>query len=382
MLKIFEGKMAGKEDVNHSESNEIDLVELFRAILRGWKTILVFLIVFTCAGLLYAFLKTPVYQSSTRIITADSANLAALNQFQSSGVTIEDGLVKPGDIDQYENYNVSPDYAYYRFKERVGSSQNFQEFVRDHDLKLQNVHSLFSSNFDFNENKNGNYSSLTISYRYADDAQGAELLNNYVAWTAEQVRNELVDNFVQFNDLKINELESKQSLLKEKLVSEREARIFELDQAIQTARLLNIKEPTVPQDLGRQRGSSQEVYARVQSNDWQFPLYFMGVDVLGAEKKILQQQLDKGLSSEEIRDLGQKIAERQRVEKLYKEISDAGEKGQLAGIKAINVVDTAYRSDEPIRPNKKMVLFLAICIGGMAGVLAVIVRRSIRPSKS
>ncbi|SPJ34380.1 Wzz/FepE/Etk N-terminal domain-containing protein [Kushneria phyllosphaerae] len=374
--------MAGKEETNNLESNEIDLVELFRTILRGWKIIFVSLVFFTCAGLLYAFLKTPVYQSSTRIITADSANLAALNQFQSPWQVMGNDLIKPNNIGQYENYNVSPDYAHYRFKERVGSSQNFQKFAIESDLKLQNTNSIFSNSFDFSESKSGDYSSLTISYRYADDTQGANLLNNYVAWTAGQVRNELVDNFVQFNDLKINELESKRSLLKEKLISEREARIFELEQAIQTARLLNIKEPTVPQELGRQRGSNQGLYAGVQGNDWQLPLYFMGVNVLGAEKEIIQQQLDKGLSSEEIRDLGQKITERQRVDRSYKEISGESKERQLAGIKVINIVDAAYRPAEPIEPNKRMILFLAICIGGMAGVLAVIVRRSIRLNKS
>ena len=118
------------------------------------------------------------------------------------------------------------------------------------------------------------------------------------------------------------------------------------------------------------------MYADIQSNNWQLPLYFMGTDVIGAERKTLKDELEQGLSTEEIRSLTQEIKERKNTSGRYTALLREKDADKLQGIQAINIVDAAYKPIQPIAPRKKIILLQFIFMGLILGSVFVLFRRA------
>ena len=67
------------DNANNSDNDEIDLMALLLALLRGWKTILFFMLLGLVVGVLYSRYVNPTYRSDALIqIDEKSSGVPAL----------------------------------------------------------------------------------------------------------------------------------------------------------------------------------------------------------------------------------------------------------------------------------------------------------------
>lgn len=344
--------------------DEIDLRDLALMLIEGWYWIVGAVVVAILAAVAYLAIATPTYETRFRAVPASSANFSGFNLLSG--------------------YSISPAEAYRTLGNRLSSYQNFQSFFdanRDRfDLPAEtDLGSLFSERFsfdglEFNANDNP---ILNVRYRYPEGEQGAEILNAYVGLTAAQVWRTLRSRFDAHNKAQIERLRTELALQRDTLKRAREARLFTLDQAIIIARQLEIEKPTTPQEFGRQSSGSEVIYANI-SGDGSLPLYFMGYQALEADREAMADSMEQGLSSTEIRDTEHQLEQRLGIAELL-------DSGRLYGVdegvepnhteRVVDVVEYAFAPAVPSEPSKRVVLALALVLGGILGMVLVFFMR-------
>ena len=134
---------------------------------------------------------------------------------------------------------------------------------------------------------------------------------------------------------------------------------------------------------------------RIEINNQQIPLYFMGTDALEAERAALQQRKTDDFTEGRIAQIARELQllqsnrevevlkQRQNedlflsgVEPLRAEIVRLGNLSNLdsSNMKLVSIDRKALEPMQPIKPKKALVILLGLLLGGMLGVLIVLVR--------
>ena len=134
---------------------------------------------------------------------------------------------------------------------------------------------------------------------------------------------------------------------------------------------------------------------RIEINNQQVPLYFMGTDALEAERAALQQRKTDDFTEGRIAQIARELQllqsnrevevlkQRQNedlflsgVEPLRAEIVRLGNLSNLdsSNMKLVSIDRKALEPMQPIKPKKALVILLGLLLGGMLGVLIVLVR--------
>lgn len=160
------------------------------------------------------------------------------------------------------------------------------------------------------------------------------------------------------------------------------------------AEQLNIHKPATPssmRDLGEQASSN---LIRTEVTNQQIPLYFMGTEALGAERKALQARTSDDFTDAKVGELEKQLrmlrnnreveALRQRanddlfLDKLAKweeETSYLQElKPDLLLLELVDVDQPAVSPLSPIKPKKLLIVVLGLVLGLMLGVFIALVR--------
>jgi LPS O-antigen subunit length determinant protein (WzzB/FepE family) len=352
------------EDLQNRYDDEIDLRDLALMLVEGWYWIVGAVVVAVVAAFAYLAVTTPTYETQFRAVPASSANFSGFNLLSG--------------------FSISPEEAYRALGNRLTSFQNFETFVEgnrdlfqlDEGVDLGRVFSGRLSVDGLNAERDGRLA-LDLTYRYPEGEQGAEVLNAYVRATAEDVWATLRSRFDDYNRAQIARLQTDLELEKESLKSAREDRLFALEQAIKVARRLEIEKPTTPQQFGRQPSGTEVIYANI-SGDGSLPLYFMGYQALEADRDVLRDAIDQGLSNGQIRAIEQQLEQRQRIAQLL-------DSGRLYGVdegvepnhteRVVDVVEYAFSPAGPSEPRRALILALSLVLGGMLGVMLVFLAR-------
>ncbi|WP_302138723.1 Wzz/FepE/Etk N-terminal domain-containing protein [Halomonas alkalicola] len=352
------------EDLQNHYDDEIDLRDLALMLVEGWYWIVGAVVVAVAAAFAYLAITTPTYETQFRAVPASPANFAGFNLF--------------------DDFSIEPEDAYRALGNRLSSFQNFERFVEQNreqfnigeDADLGRVFNGRLSIGGLTADRDGSMT-LNVRYRYPEGEQGAEMLNSYVQQTAETVWNTLRSRFDEFNRAQITRLQSTLELQKESLQAEREEQLFLLEQAISVARRLEIEKPTTPQQFGRQPSGTEVIYANI-SGDGSLPLYFMGYQALEADRDVLHDALDKGLSNENIRETSQELQQRQRI---VQQLITSRLEGVDEGVepnhteRVVDVVEYAFPPAGPSEPRRALILALSLVLGGMLGVMLVFLSR-------
>lgn len=404
-----------------SSAEEIDLVELFRALWRQKLLIVGVTLIVTLIAAAYAFLATPYYETRTYLRPVPQSSLDQLN---------ETGI-----------YKLTPEEAVNRVAGALSSYDNRLEFFLNNQALFERIpkrgDSLEQTFAEFNERsfellhpdpkRTDNRSAFVgLELTYPEGMDGASVVNGFVAYVLDMERREIADDLeslinnrlasldmnmqaqranynaakeakiaalLEEDALKRAQLQDELSALREELKTRRTNRIQELSEAISIAESLGIRTPTSPYAMTESaRGGAQVI--RTEVTNQETPLYFMGTEALTAERDALLNRKSDDFIEPRIAEIQSELAllennreveilqERESEDLYLTKLAELREEAaRLKGIKLdterlrlVRLDQPALQSVTPIKPKKAMILALGLVLGGMLGVFIALVR--------
>lgn len=403
-----------------STADEIDLVELFRALWRQKILIIGVTFVVALMAAAYAFLATPYYQTRTYLRPVPQSSLDQLN---------ETGI-----------YKLTPEKAINRVASGLSSYDNRLDFFLNNQELFQPIaegDSLEQAFAEFNEQafemlfpdpKRTDNRSAFVGLRltYPKGMNGASIVNDFVAYVLDQERREIAEDLeslinnrlasldmnmeaqranynaskeakiaalLEEDALKRAQLQDELSALREELKTRRTNRIQQLSEAISIADSLGIRTPTSPSTMtAASHGGTQVI--RTEVTNQETPLYFMGTEALIAERDALANRKSDDFVEPRIAEIQSELAmlKNNREVEILKEREGEDlylanlaqlreEAARLKGIKLdterlrlVRLDQPALESLKPVKPKKAMILALGLVLGGMLGVFIALVR--------
>ena len=154
--------------------------------------------------------------------------------------------------------------------------------------------------------------------------------------------------------------------------------------------------PSTPSSLGEEERSSavKGNVIRTEVFNQQFPLYFMGVDALTAERSALAKRRSDDFTSPRVAQIQKELQllERNRQIEVLKgrenqdlflaNLAKLRQEGarlkgidlDLSALRLVSIDQTAETPLKPIKPKKFLIIALGIVLGGMLGIFAALLR--------
>jgi len=414
----------------HSASDEIDLVELLHAVWKQKKLVIGCTILVGLLGVGYAFLAPRVYQVSSVLRPAAINELDALNRSEVYALPPADALAKVGaQLDSYEArlgfFRANP--ALFEAFQRPGQSleQSFEEFNRNGvnlvmpDLKKPDVANAY----------------LRLEMQYPKGVDGAAILNGLVDYAIAQERNQVGADLKVIVNNRLNELKGKidaaranyeaakaskiamllesdqvkRARLQDELTAlrlqmkiERTNRLAELAEAISIAKSVGFKTPTTPSSMGGSTLNGSNPTMRTVVTNQKTPLYFMGTEVLEAERAALQGRTDDDFTNSRVAEISKELRmldtnrevevlnNRKNgdiflrdVERLWAE--EARLRGlniDMSGLKLVTVDRRAQPPLYPIKPTVGIIIALSVLAGLLLGVFVALIRHFVQARRA
>lgn len=404
-----------------STAEEIDLVELFRALWRQKLLILGITAAVTLIAAAYAFLATPYYQTRTYLRPVPQSSLDQLNETGIYKLTPEEAINRvAGGLSSYDN----------RLDFFLNNQELFQQIEKRGDSLEQGFADFNETAFEmlFPDPKRTDNRSAFVGLRltYPEGMDGAAVVNGFVAHVLELERREIAEDLeslinnrlasldmnieaqrahysatkeakiaalLEADTLKRAELQDELTALRAELKTRRTNRIQELNEAISIAESLNIRTPTSPSAMTASPPSGTQVI-RTEVTNQKAPLYFMGTEALTAERDALNGRTSDDFIEPRIAEIQSELAmlkhnreveilkEREGEDLYLTNLAELREEAaRLKGIKLdterlrlVRLDQPALQSLNPIKPKKAMILALGIVLGGMLGVFVALVR--------
>ncbi|MQT52168.1 Wzz/FepE/Etk N-terminal domain-containing protein, partial [Pseudomonas sp. FSL R10-2398] len=295
--------------------HNIDIFGIYKLIWQGRRLILLLGTLFGLSAYTYTRLITSEYQVASVLRPVALNALDALNRSGVYTLPPDEALTRVGSA--LESYGVRLGFfranqALFSYLQRPGVTleQSFESFNR---ASLKVITPPI--------NKVGSTSALIrLELNYPEGVDGAQILNGFVEYAIEVERKHIEADLKIIIENRLVELEdsidaaraeydvSKQariatllesdgvqrSKLQDELVALRKQlrvgrmdRIAQLKEAIDIAQSLGIQKPTTPSGLAESSrvGEGPTMYTEI--NNQQIPLYFMGVEILEAERSAL-----------------------------------------------------------------------------------------------
>ncbi len=404
-----------------SPNDEIDLVELFRALWRQKVLIVGITLLVTALAACYAFLATPYFETRTYLRPVPQSNLDQLNETGIYKLTPEEAINRVASgLSSYDN--------------RLDFFMNNQELfpnIRDDSDRLEQAFAEFNEeSFEmlFPDPKRTDNRSAFVGLKltYPEGVAGGSVVNAFVAFVLDLERREIAEDveslisnrlaslemnieaqranynaskeakiatLLENDALKRAQLQDELSTLRDELKTRRTNRIQQLNEAISIAESLGIRKPTSPTAMSDSaRGNTQVIRTEVTNRET--PLYFMGTEALTAERDALVGRKSDDFIEPRIAEIRSELAmlENNREveilrsregEDLYlSNLAELREEAaRLKGIKLdtdrlrlVRLDQPALEPSNPVKPKKAMILALGLVLGGMIGVFVALVR--------
>lgn len=402
-------------------NDEIDLVELFRALWRQRLLIVGVTFAVTLVAAVYAFLATPYYQTKTYLRPVPQSTLDQLNETGIYKLTPEDALNRVASaLSSYDN----------RLDYFLNNQELFQAIEPQVDLPEQAFADFNEQAFEMlhpDPKKTENRSAYVgLKLTYPKGMEGSAIVNGFVDYVLELERKEIADdleslianrlarldmnmeaqraNYSAAKEAKIAtlledaalkraQLQDELGALRAELKTRRNNRIQELNEAITIADSLGIRTPTSPSAMAASARSGTQVI-RTEVTNQETPLYFLGTEALTAERDALADRKSDDFVEPRIAEIQSELAmlkNNREVEILKaREGEDLyltnlaqlrEEASRLKGIKLdterlrlVRLDQPALQSTNPIKPKKPLILALGLVLGAMLGVFVALVR--------
>lgn len=407
-----------------------DEFDLFRVIKELWRRramIIAIAFVITLLGLVYAFFVTPEYEVRTVLRPAALNDLDALNRSGVYNLPPGAALVRVGAaLDSYEirlNYfRAHPELvaAYTQSGETADQAfANFNDAFKlvQPDPKKADLLTAY----------------IGLNMRYDEGIEGAAFLNDFVSYAIEQERTQLAKDLKGIVSNRLQEVEAKlksamadydaskdsriAKLIEKDLIKsarlrdelkalrvelklKREARLAKLDESIAIARSLGLKKPASPSSMSEEVVGTANVI-RTEVNTQQTPLYFMGADVLEAERNILRKRSSDDFTEPRVAQIKKELlmlTSNREVEVLLARENEVlflegveelrAERARLnnintdlAQLRLVSVDQYATDPLYPVKPRKPLIVSVSLFLGLILGVF-ITLSRSIFKARS
>ncbi|WP_312481985.1 Wzz/FepE/Etk N-terminal domain-containing protein [Stutzerimonas nitrititolerans] len=402
-------------------ADEIDLVELFRALWRQKLLIIGVTLIAAVIAAAYAFLATPYYETRTYLRPVPKSNLDQLNETGIYKLTPEEAINRvAGGLSSYDN----------RLDFFLNNQELFQNIPKRGDSLEQTFAAFNETAFEMlhpDPKKTDNRSAFVgLKLTYPKGMDGASVVNDFVSYVVELERQEIADDLESLINNRLSSLDMKMeaqranynaskeakiaalleesalnrarlqdelAALREELKTRRTHRIQKLNEAIAIAESLGIRTPTTPSAMTQSTRSGTQVI-RTEVTNQEIPLYFMGTEALAAERDALANRESDDFIEPRIAEIQSELAmlENNREVEILQErdqedlyLTDLAqlreEAARLKGIKLdterlrlVRLDQLALQSLNPIKPKKAMIIALGLVLGGMLGVFIALVR--------
>lgn len=408
--------------------NEIDLLELSRALWKQKALITAVTLLAGLIGLAYSVLVPRYYSVQSVLRPAAIKDLDELNHLGIYKLSPEEALAEVATaLDSYDN--------------RLSFFRNSQSLFAKLAQPGRSLEQTFES---FNEEaftllqpdpkKTGRTTPFVgIKLIYPESINGVEVVNGFIEHSLDSVRQQITAdldtlignrlsqlekdmaaaraNYEASKDAEIARLSEADALkraqlsdeltaLRQELKTRRNDRINQLNEAIRIAKSLGITKPATPSSLGAPEVVAQGSVIRTEVNNQQIPLYFMGSEALEAERAALQARRSDDFTEPRIAQIARelKLLEHNRqIETLDSRKNEdlflkglAGWREEAARLRALDFDTAALRlvsidqravaPSQPFKPQRAMIVALALTLGGVLGLFIALVRNLRRPA--
>lgn len=417
-----------------SASDEIDLGALLLNLAKEWKAFAVVMVIGVLGSIALALLLPKNYLIEAMLRAPTVHELGDINSQEIIAVAPADALGMV--VDQI----LAPDIQ----KQTLENSELLKKLSQDSSLstsqltaKIQEDLSLTRVRYDYYELEKGDKTpfkevsvnlkssepELAVDYiqRLIDNAQAgamAKFSNDVrsvkdkriknlqdqlasLSLAEKQIREAQIIRLQETNQESIVKLQQQFDLEIRKAIQDRDNRIFQLEEALKTAQALGIEEPVTWDDLRPQQPSPTQINNELRGESIPAPVYFRGTRVLRAELDMLRSRKDikpfvPGLTALEKQIMENKndpkIAALQsrandtiyleQYDKIQRQITGLLEQPtQFESAQMAVITQPALAPPGPIR-SPMFIVLIGILLTGFLALILVIVRISIRNSKS
>ncbi|MHC8355023.1 GNVR domain-containing protein [Pseudomonas sp. LB3P81] len=403
----------------------IDTYALLKIIAQQKIIIAVVTALTVLIAYIYCLLAPVQYQVSSVLRPAALNELDALNRSEVYKLPPNDALSKVGGaLESYETrlgFFLANQSLFQKF-DRPGRSleHSFEEFNRD-SVKL--------SLSDPKRTESGN-GYITVELSYPEDVDGVAILNGLVSYAISAEREQIEADLKVIVTNRLNELKGKidaarsnyetekdakiaflleadgvkraqlqdeLKALRQQLKTRRNDRITQLNEAITIAESLGIRKPTSPSALADVDGSISSSVLRVGVTNQQVPLYFLGVEALDAERRVLQHRMSDDFTEARIAQITKELsllqsnhqveilAQRKNEDMFLSDIQSLRAEAvrlrnldiDISRINLVTIDRQALTPLAPVKPKKSIIIVLAVILGVVLGSVLVLIRHSL-----
>jgi len=345
-----------KEQNLRAYDDEIDLVELIASLWRGRVQVLVVMFIALLVAAGYLLVMPSEYVVEAQVSHPNSLELAELVV-----LTLEPS----DDLSASSKSFYSPKEVFVTAQRELVSRATQREFVLSVNESMEGANEpldfdSFSGGLEVVPQKIGKAGTglFLVRLRCQDEEWCAGLVNDYVDFVHDKVRGALVADMLSLLSSEARRVEESMSHLRENHRQAVGDGLKRLDGMVRVARDMGWAEPN----------------SSILASDKVVPRYYEGYRVLEGDRARLATQLD-----DEVFIAGLRPKQR-HLRSIESDVSRIAEvKSQVS---VLDVVDYAYPTGKPVAPNKKLVILLALILGGMAGVVLVFVRYGIESYRS
>lgn len=355
----------------YNPSDDVDLGELIQTLWKSRFGVIAITLVVTCLTAAYAFLSTPIYETASQTLPPTSKDLASYNvasQLTGSAIRGTVSQTAPGIAP------ITPQEAYNVFLRHLNSNSIRQDFFERYYLPQQEENQTeadkqrawrqLNDQLTISLPKRGDEYAASVSFQGEDPRTIAEWSNVYVDLGIRAASEELLSGLA--GEVKIREQSLGDQISTVRRVAEtvRRDRITRLHEAITVAETLGGESNDgIPWLAISPGGLNTE---DINSGSL---LYLRGAKALRLELRELEQRDNNDAYIAELPDLLKKKA-------LLKNINLDPD---LLGVATID--RAAIVPEEPIKPNKRLIIIVGFIVGGMLGVLFALARLLIAPRR-
>ncbi len=405
--------------------HDIDFLGIFQSVWCGRRKVLLLGALFGLFATAYISLVTSEYQVTSVLRPAALNELDALNRSGVYTLPPDEALLRVGSA--LESYGVRLGFfrenqALFSYLRRPGVTleQSFESFNR---ASLKVIAPV--------TNKVGSSNTLIrLELNYPEGVDGAQILNSFVEYAIEVERKEIKADLKIIIENRLAELEGsidaaraeydvnkqsriatlleadgvQRSRLQDELIALRKQlrigrmdRIAQLKEAINIAQSLGIQKPATPSGLAKSSRAGEGPTVHTEITNQQIPLYFMGVEILEAERSALLKRNSDDFTDARIARIARElwmlqnnreveVLEQRENEELFlsgvqpfrAEITRLGKAGNLdfSGIQLVAVDRKALEPLGPVKPRKILLVVLSVVFGFALGALIVLMRDS------
>ncbi len=335
------------------EDDEINLLDLWRILLRRKGIILIVAGLVVAAGFAYVLLAAPVYKAESFLLPPTEKNVQALN------VQVLNQQVLDKQVFNVQLY--TPEKVYNMFIQHLKSRALRRRYFDTHKLidsmvpdhnsgtPVEQIFENFNKELSVSRVKKDK-SFVQVAFEGANAKLAAKWVNGFVSQANAATVNTLVQNVT-------GQLESRKRTLREQIAAKRKSaglirmdRLAKLEEAIHIAEKLGLKGNGI---LSLMAGKST-----VALNQTNIPLYMSGSRALRAEAESLRARKNNDPFIQGLRGLQEKLDALKSVHIDPSRIS------------AMRVDQPAFIPNHRIKPKRKLIILLALFGGLMLGVFA------------